>query len=75
MMQATPSFIQRLLLPGFAFKAIVSGGGYATGRKLAQRAHDRVLFLIVFVLPLLTLGMWQLFDRVGECNCPSESVS
>jgi uncharacterized membrane protein YkvI len=34
-----------------------------------------VLFLIVFVVPLLTLGMWQLFHRVGESNCPSESVS
>ncbi|WP_174278681.1 YkvI family membrane protein [Sphingomonas bacterium] len=28
-------WFQRLLLPGFAFKAVVIGGGYATGRELA----------------------------------------
>lgn len=27
---------QRYLLPGFAFKAVVIGGGYATGRELAE---------------------------------------
>ncbi|HEY1752546.1 MAG TPA: hypothetical protein VGG29_14905 [Caulobacteraceae bacterium] len=33
----TPSsWFQRLLLPGFAFKAVVIGGGYATGRELAE---------------------------------------
>jgi uncharacterized membrane protein YkvI len=26
---------RRLILPGFAFKAVVIGGGYATGRELA----------------------------------------
>ena len=31
-----PSWFQRLLLPGFAFKAVVIGGGYATGRELAE---------------------------------------
>jgi len=30
------SRFQRLLLPGFAFKAVVIGGGYATGRELAE---------------------------------------
>lgn len=29
------SWFQRLILPGFAFKALVIGGGYATGRELA----------------------------------------
>ena len=29
------SWFSRLLLPGFAFKAVVIGGGYATGRELA----------------------------------------
>jgi len=29
------TWFQRLLLPGFAFKAVVIGGGYATGRELA----------------------------------------
>ena len=34
--RATPSWFQRFLLPGFAFKAVVIGGGYATGRELAE---------------------------------------
>ena len=33
---ARPSFFQRFLLPGLAFKAVVIGGGYATGRELAE---------------------------------------
>lgn len=33
---AQPSWFQRILLPGFAFKAVVIGGGYATGRELAE---------------------------------------
>lgn len=32
----TPSVFKRYFLPGFAFKAVVIGGGYATGRELAQ---------------------------------------
>ncbi len=35
-MSAGPSFFKRFLLPGFAFKAVVIGGGYATGRELAE---------------------------------------
>ncbi len=37
-MSGTPSssWFQRLLLPGLAFKAAVIGGGYATGRELAE---------------------------------------
>lgn len=30
------SWFRRLLLPGFAFKAVVIGGGYATGREIAE---------------------------------------
>jgi uncharacterized membrane protein YkvI len=30
------TWFQRYLLPGFAFKAVVIGGGYATGRELAE---------------------------------------
>jgi uncharacterized membrane protein YkvI len=30
------SWFQRYVLPGFAFKAVVIGGGYATGRELAE---------------------------------------
>ena len=33
---ARPSRFQRFLLPGLAFKAVVIGGGYATGRELAE---------------------------------------
>ncbi len=33
---ARPSWFQRFLLPGLAFKAVVIGGGYATGRELAE---------------------------------------
>ena len=33
---SAPSRFQRFLLPGFAFKAVVIGGGYATGRELAE---------------------------------------
>lgn len=32
----TSSWFQRFLLPGFAFKAVVIGGGYATGREIAE---------------------------------------
>jgi uncharacterized membrane protein YkvI len=35
-MSASPSRFQRWLLPGLAFKAAVIGGGYATGRELAE---------------------------------------
>jgi uncharacterized membrane protein YkvI len=33
---ASASIFKRFFLPGFAFKAIVIGGGYATGRELAE---------------------------------------
>lgn len=36
MSSQTSSRFQRFLLPGFAFKAVVIGGGYATGRELAE---------------------------------------
>lgn len=34
-MDSKADWFQRLLLPGLAFKAVVIGGGYATGRELA----------------------------------------
>jgi uncharacterized membrane protein YkvI len=34
--QPRPTLFQRWLLPGLAFKAVVIGGGYATGRELAE---------------------------------------
>ncbi|AKM10891.1 YkvI family membrane protein [Croceicoccus naphthovorans] len=33
---ATPGFFQRIVLPGLAFKAVVIGGGYATGREVVE---------------------------------------
>jgi len=35
-MSGRPSRFARLVLPGFAFKAVVIGGGYATGREVAE---------------------------------------
>lgn len=35
-MNSSPTFFKRFLLPGFAFKAVVIGGGYATGRELVE---------------------------------------
>lgn len=34
--RASSSWFQRFLLPGFALKAVIIGGGYATGRELAE---------------------------------------
>jgi uncharacterized membrane protein YkvI len=31
-----PTFFNRYFLPGFAFKAVIIGGGYATGRELVE---------------------------------------
>jgi uncharacterized membrane protein YkvI len=60
------SWFQRYLLPGFAFKAVVIGGGYATGRELAE-----------FFLPsgprggllamLLAMVVWSLVCVVTFC--------
>ena len=36
MIPLRPSFFKRFFLPGFAFKAVVIGGGYATGREIAE---------------------------------------
>jgi uncharacterized membrane protein YkvI len=36
---ASSTWFQRFLPPGFAFKAVVIGGGYATGRELAEFFH------------------------------------
>jgi uncharacterized membrane protein YkvI len=56
--QGRASRFQRFLLPGLAFKAVVIGGGYATGRELAE-----------FFMPsgpqggllamLLAMGIWS----------------
>src|SRR5690349_11208073 len=53
------SWFKRLLLPGLAFKAVVIGGGYATGRELAEfflAAGPRGgLFAIAFATVLFSL--------------------
>ncbi len=50
-MPAFATRFQRFLLPGFAFKALVIGGGYATGRELAT-----------FFLPSGPFGgLWAMF--------------
>lgn len=36
MSMPSASLFQRVILPGFAFKAVIIGGGYATGRELVQ---------------------------------------
>src|ERR1700744_2473103 len=36
MSKSGSSWFETYLLPGFAFKAVVIGGGYATGRELAE---------------------------------------
>lgn len=56
---AKSTWFQRIVLPGFAFKAVVIGGGYATGREL-----------VTFFLPsgpwgglwgmLLSMAIWSL---------------
>ena len=58
------TWFQRFLLPGLAFKAVVIGGGYATGRELAE-----------FFLPsgpwggliglFLAMAIWSLVCAVG----------
>ena len=36
----TSTWFQRFLLPGFAFKAVVIGGGYATGREVVVQTGE-----------------------------------
>jgi uncharacterized membrane protein YkvI len=57
------SWFQRYLLPGFAFKAVVIGGGYATGRELAEfflPSGPRGGLLAI----VLALGVWSVVCAV-----------
>ena len=50
--QRESTWFQRYLLPGLAFKAVVIGGGYATGRELAEfflpsGAHGGLLAIVL----------------------------
>jgi uncharacterized membrane protein YkvI len=53
-----PSWFQRFLLPGFAFKAVVIGGGYATGRELAEFFLPSGAWGGVFAM-LLAMVVWS----------------
>jgi uncharacterized membrane protein YkvI len=60
------SWFQRYLLPGFAFKAVVIGGGYATGRELAEfflPSGPRGGLLAI----LLAMLIWSLVCAVTFC--------
>jgi uncharacterized membrane protein YkvI len=59
-MRAIPpsSTFQRLFLPGFAFKAVVIGGGYATGRELATFFVPSGPWGGIFGM-LLAMGVWS----------------
>ena len=74
-MTGESSWFQRFLLPGFAFKAVVIGGGYATGRELAEffvsvgprggllaMALSTVLFSVICVVTFLFARMTQSTD-------------
>lgn len=49
------NWFQRYLLPGFAFKAVVIGGGYATGRELAEffLSHGPVGGVLAIILAMI----------------------
>ncbi|MDQ8757443.1 hypothetical protein RCO27_14525 [Sphingosinicella sp. LHD-64] len=53
------SFFQRIILPGFAFKAVVIGGGYATGRELVEFFFDAGPLGGLYGL-LTTMIIWSL---------------
>jgi uncharacterized membrane protein YkvI len=60
------SWFQRFVLPGLAFKAVVIGGGYATGRELAEfflpSGPRGGLFAI-----LLAMAIWSAVCAVTFC--------
>lgn len=58
MAQEHPTWFQRYLLPGFAFKGVVIGGGYATGRELAEffLPHGPVGGLLAI---LVAMAVWS----------------
>ncbi len=68
---AAPTWFQRFLLPGFAFKAVIIGGGYATGRELAEfflpagawggLAAMVLAMLLWSVVAAITFGLAQRF--------------
>ena len=55
---ASASWVQRSLLPGFALKAMVIGGGYATGRELAEFSLSSGAWGAIAGL-LLAMALWR----------------
>lgn len=68
-MSTASTWFQRLILPGFAFKAVVIGGGYATGREIAEYflpsgPHGGLLAIIVaMAIWSMTCAVTFLFAR------------
>ena len=59
----TSSWFQRFLLPGFALKAVIIGGGYATGRELAEYFVPSGPWGGLAAM-LLATGVWSLVAAV-----------
>ncbi|MFW2351313.1 hypothetical protein [Qipengyuania sp.] len=53
------SFFQRYLLPGFALKGVIIGGGYATGRELAEYFLSQGAIGALWAMVLATV-IWSL---------------
>lgn len=58
MTKSTEGWVQRILLPGLAFKAAVIGGGYATGRELVTYFLPSGPFGGLFAMALATI-IWS----------------
>ncbi|KWV95510.1 hypothetical protein [Erythrobacter sp. AP23] len=61
--RARSSWFQRFLLPGFALKAVIIGGGYATGRELAEYFIPSGPWGGLAAM-LLATGIWSLVAAV-----------
>lgn len=60
---AGPSWFQRFLLPGFALKAVIIGGGYATGRELAEYFLSSGPWGGLAAM-VLAMGLWSVIATV-----------
>lgn len=62
--QPPGSWFQRILLPGFVFKGVVIGGGYATGRELVEFFFDSGPLGALYGILLATL-VWSIVCAVS----------
>lgn len=75
MTAAGPGWFRRFLLPGFAMKAVIIGGGYATGRELAEffvpagpwgglagMAMAMLVWSLVAAITLALAHVWRAYD-------------